>query len=54
MSFTTNIKNEMLNIEYPETEIIAELSAIINISAEIKKLLNTNNTQFLNLTSEIV
>ena len=37
MSFTTNIKNEMLNLEYPETEIIAELSAIINISAEIKK-----------------
>ena len=30
MSFTTNIKNEILNIEYPQTELIAELSAIIN------------------------
>lgn len=37
MSFTTNIKNEILNIKYPKTEIIAELSAIINISAEITK-----------------
>lgn len=37
MSFTTNIKNEILNIEYPRTELISELSAIINISAEIKK-----------------
>jgi hypothetical protein len=37
MSFTTNIKNEISNIEYPTTEIIAELSAIINISAEITK-----------------
>jgi len=37
MSFTTNIKNEILNIEYPESELIAELSAIININANIKK-----------------
>lgn len=37
MSFTSNIKNEILNIEYPETEQIAELSAIININATIKK-----------------
>ena len=37
MSFTTNIKNEILNIEYPQTELIAELSAIINIDAKIEK-----------------
>ena len=37
MSFTTNIKNEILNIDYPRTELITELSAIINISAEIEK-----------------
>lgn len=37
MSFTTNIKNEILNIDYPKTELIAELSAIINIDAKIEK-----------------
>lgn len=37
MSFTSNIKNEILNIEYPKSEIIAELSAIINIGAIIEK-----------------
>lgn len=37
MSFTTNIKNEIINLEYHETELIAELSAIINISAKIKR-----------------
>lgn len=37
MSFTTNIKNEILNIDYSITEKLAELSAIINISAEINK-----------------
>ena len=35
MSFTTNIKNEIINIDYPKTELIAELSAIVNIEAEI-------------------
>ena len=37
MSFTANIKNEIINLEYHETELIAELSAIINISAKIKR-----------------
>lgn len=37
MSFTTNIKNEILNIEYPKSEIIAELSAIVNIGATLEK-----------------
>lgn len=37
MSFTTNIKNEIINITYHESELIAELSAIINIQAEIKR-----------------
>lgn len=37
MSFTTNIKNEILNIDYPRTELITELSAIINIGSEIEK-----------------
>lgn len=35
MSYTTNIKNEILNLEYPRTEQLAELSAIININADI-------------------
>jgi len=37
MSYTTNIKNEILNIEYTNPELLAELSAIININATIKK-----------------
>ena len=37
MSFTTNIKNEILNNLYSRTELIAELSAIVNISATITK-----------------
>lgn len=37
MSFTTNIKNEIINIEYPNTELISELSAIINIGSVIEK-----------------
>ncbi len=37
MSFTTNIKNEILNNEYPRSELITELSAIINIGATIEK-----------------
>ena len=36
MSYTTNIKNEILNIEYNKTEQISELSAIININGEIE------------------
>jgi len=35
MSFTSNIKNEICNIEYSESEKMAELSAIININAKI-------------------
>ena len=37
MPFTTNIKNEILNNEYPRSELITELSAIINIGATIEK-----------------
>ncbi len=37
MSFTTNIKNEIINTEYPKSEAIAELSSIININAVIDK-----------------
>ncbi len=37
MSYTSNIKNEILNLEYSETELISELSAIVNISGEITK-----------------
>lgn len=37
MSFTSDIKNEISNIEYPTSEIIAELSAIVNIGAIIEK-----------------
>ena len=37
MSFTTNIKNEISNVEYPKSEAIAELSSIININASIEK-----------------
>ena len=35
MSFTSNIKNEICNIEYSDSEKMAELSAIININAKI-------------------
>ena len=35
MSYTANIKNEISNIEYSESENIAELSAILNISVKI-------------------
>lgn len=35
MSFTTNIKNEISNIEYGESEKMAELSAILNIGCKI-------------------
>ena len=35
MSFTSNIKNEISNIEYGESESRAELSAILNISVRL-------------------
>ena len=35
MSFTSNIKNEISNIEYGDSEKIAELSAILNIGVKI-------------------
>lgn len=35
MSFTTNIKNEICNIEYSNIELMSELSAILNIGAKI-------------------
>lgn len=37
MSYTSNIKNEIVNIEYSPSESIAELSAIVNISGDITK-----------------
>ena len=36
MSFTSDIKNEISNNNYSKDEMIAELSAIINISALIE------------------
>ncbi len=36
MSFTSNIKNEIVNVQYSESENIAELSAILNIGAKIE------------------
>ena len=35
MSFTSNIKNEISNIEYGQSEKMAELSAILNIGVKI-------------------
>lgn len=35
MSFTSNIKNEISNIEYSDSEKLAELSAILNIGVKI-------------------
>ncbi len=37
MSFTSNIKSEISNIEYSDSENFAELSAILNIGAKIYK-----------------
>ena len=37
MSYTTNIKNEIINNYYTLEENMAELSAILNIEAEIGK-----------------
>lgn len=36
VSFTTNIKNEIDNIEYSKVETISELSAILNIAGNIE------------------
>ncbi len=35
MSYTSNIKNEISNIEYGDSEKMAELSAILNIGVKI-------------------
>lgn len=35
MSFTTNIKNEISNVSYSNSEIMSELSAILNIGVKI-------------------
>ncbi len=35
MSFTSNIKNEISNIEYGDSEKMAELSAILNIGVKL-------------------
>lgn len=37
MSFSTNIKNEISNIMYSKAESMSELSAILNIGADLKK-----------------
>ncbi len=37
MSFTSNIKNEISNIEYEDSEKMAELSAIMNIGVKVYK-----------------
>lgn len=37
MSFSTNIKAEISNIEYPKSESMSELSAFLNVGAIIKK-----------------
>ena len=37
MSYTTNIKNEVINLNYTKTEGVAELSATLNINAQIDK-----------------
>ena len=37
MSYTSNIKNEISNIEYGDSEKMAELSAILNIGVKIYK-----------------
>jgi DNA-binding protein WhiA len=47
MSFTTDIKNEISNIDYSKPELIAELSAIFNIGATIDK--NKASIQIENL-----
>ena len=35
MSFTSNIKNEITNVEYSNSEMMSELSAILNIGVKI-------------------
>lgn len=37
MSFTTNIKNEITSVEYSDSELMAELSAILNIGVKISE-----------------
>ncbi len=53
MSFTTNIKNEILNNEYPKTELISELSAIVNISATIHENLFEIYTENIGVSRRI-
>ena len=35
MSFTSNIKNEISNVEYSNSVMMSELSAILNIGVKI-------------------
>ena len=35
MSFTSNIKNEISNVEYSDSEKMAELSAILNVGVKL-------------------
>ena len=53
MSFTTNIKNEIINLEYPKSEVIAELSAIVNISGKIGKNIIKIYTENLGVSRRI-
>ncbi len=53
MSYTTKIKNEILNLSTEKSEIIAELSAFIKNNAEIKKDKFTLSTENLNIAKSI-
>lgn len=53
MSYTTNVKNEILNMEYHESELISELSAIININGTIKKNSISLYTENIGVSREI-
>ena len=53
MSFTTNIKNEITNIDNSKTEKIAELSAIVNINSVIEKDKITLSTENVSVSRRI-
>ena len=47
MSFTSNIKNEISNVEYSNSEMMSELSAILNIGEKnVKDSPPTKGNQF--------
>ncbi len=53
MSYTTKIKNEILNLSTEKSEIIAELSAFIKNNAQIQKDKFTLSTENLNIAKSI-